>query len=259
MKFDFYKYHGTGNDFIIIDNRSGTINLEKDIIEKLCDRHFGVGADGLMFIENHPELAFSMRYFNSDGNESTMCGNGGRCLVSFTNSIGIISKNVHFKAVDGLHKATINNDGTISLLMGDVKNIQTLENSYFLNTGSPHYIVFEKNIAEIDVFRDGRELRYSNKFGTDGSNINFVEVGNDELFVRTYERGVENETLSCGTGVTASAISASLKLETDKNSWNIKTLGGNLNVKFKKINNQHFTDIWLTGPAVFVFKGEIDI
>ncbi|OFX21418.1 MAG: diaminopimelate epimerase [Bacteroidetes bacterium GWA2_31_9b] len=259
MKKVFYKYHGTGNDFIIFDNRLGDIDLNKSTIEHLCDRHFGIGADGLMYFEKHSEYDFGMRYFNSDGIETTMCGNGGRCLVSFAKSLDLISEKTQFHAIDGLHYATLNNDNTISLKMVDVKDIQIIENNFLLNTGVPHYVVFEKNIADFDVFNKGREIRNKSIFSPDGSNINFVELLNDELFVRTYERGVENETLSCGTGVTASAISTSLKTGTDKNSWNIKTLGGKLNVRFKKVSNNHFTDIWLTGPAEFVFKGEIDI
>ena len=259
MKIDFYKYHGTGNDFIIIDNRTSGTFLKKNQIIRLCDRHFGIGADGLMFIENHPFLDFHMSYYNSDGNESTMCGNGGRCLVAFAKSIGIVSDSAIFNAIDGVHNAIINSDDSISLKMKDIDDIKFINTNYLLNTGSPHYVIFDQNVSKIDVFKKGSEIRNSKEFAPSGVNVNFVEIINDELFVRTYERGVENETLSCGTGVTASAISAAIKLNTDKNSWKIKTIGGKLSVRFDKINSQSFTDIWLTGPAAFVFKGEIDI
>ena len=258
MKFDFYKYQGTGNDFIIIDNRKKIFDLNENQITTLCDRRFGIGADGLMLLENHSELDFNMRYFNSDGNESTMCGNGGRCLVAFANRIGLIPKETRFNSIDGIHKAKINLDNTISLEMQNVTEINIVNKNYFLNTGSPHYVTFRDNIKNIDVFNRGREIRNSAEFSPDGTNVNFVEFVDDKIFVRTYERGVENETLCCGTGVTASAICASLHDKTEKNSYDIITKGGNLNVSFIKIDNRHYKDIWLTGPAIFVFKGEIE-
>ncbi|OFX87417.1 MAG: diaminopimelate epimerase [Bacteroidetes bacterium GWF2_33_16] len=259
MKIPFYKYHGTGNDFIIIDNRSLLINLSTDQIRLLCDRHFGIGADGLMFIEKNTSFAFTMKYYNSDGKESTMCGNGGRCLTAFAKELGLVTEKVQFNAIDGIHEAIINENDTISLKMTDVSDFKIIGNNYLINTGSPHYVIFESEVNKIDVYKKGAEIRYSSDFEPSGVNVNFVEIINDELFVRTYERGVGNETLSCGTGVTASAICASIKMNTDKSSWDIKTLGGNLNVRFKKAGDQSFTDIWLTGPATFVFKGEIDI
>ena len=259
MKFIFYKYQGTGNDFIIIDNRVDQLALTEENINQLCDRRFGIGADGLMLLQNHPELDFKMKYFNSDGKESTMCGNGGRCLVAFAKMIKIIDKETSFEAIDGIHKAIVNNNNTISLEMQDVKNIAKVNNNYFLNTGSPHYVLFKEGIDKIDVYNRGKEIRYSAEFDPDGTNVNFVEFRDNKLFVRTYERGVENETLSCGTGVTASAISASIHSGTDKNSYDIITKGGNLNVSFKKVDKNTFKEVWLTGPATFVFKGEIDI
>ncbi|MCK5169900.1 MAG: diaminopimelate epimerase [Bacteroidales bacterium] len=259
MMLNFYKYQGTGNDFIIIDNRTNPVSLSKEQINTLCDRKFGIGADGLMFLENHNELDFNMRYFNSDGNESTICGNGGRCLVAFAKSLNIIDKSTIFNSIDGKHKAKINSDDTISLEMQNIDKVNLVNMNYFLSTGSPHYVTFKENIKDIDVFNRGKEIRNSAEFSPEGTNVNFVEFVNDKIYVRTYERGVENETLSCGTGVTASAICASLHKKTDKSSYNIVTNGGNLNVSFQKHNNNTFTDIWLTGPAKFVFKGEIDI
>jgi len=259
MKVNFYKYHGTGNDFIIIDNRLTQIKLDTDQIRFLCDRHFGIGADGLMYIENHPTLAFKMRYYNSDGNESTMCGNGGRCLTAFAKDLGLVNDKAIFDAIDGLHEAIINKNDTISLKMTDVSGCKINENNYLLNTGSPHLVIFEPEVNKIDVFKRGATIRYSKEFEPSGVNVNFVQFYGNDLFVRTYERGVENETLSCGTGATASAISATINMNTDKNSWDIRTIGGKLNVRFKKSQNHEFTDIWLTGPASFVFKGEITI
>jgi len=259
MKLTFHKFHGTGNDFIIIDNRSTKINLNTDQIQFLCDRHFGIGADGLMFLENHPSLAFKMRYYNSDGNESTMCGNGGRCLTAFAQKLELASEKVIFDAIDGLHESVINKNDTISLKMSDVSEFTVKNNNYLLNTGSPHYVIFEPEVNTINVFKRGSTIRNSKEFEPYGVNVDFVQFLGNDLFVRTYERGVENETLSCGTGVTASAICATINMNTDKNSWDIKTLGGKLNVRFKKTGNNKFTDVWLTGPAKFVFKGEIEI
>jgi diaminopimelate epimerase len=259
MEFNFFKYHGTGNDFIIIDNRKNLISLSKENIKNICHRRFGIGADGLMLLENHPELDFNMRYFNSDGNESTMCGNGGRCLIAFAKKLGIVSKKAKFNSIDGIHNATIMENDIISLQMQDVDKVNQVNKNYFLNTGSPHYVLFKENVKDIDVFSRGHEIRNSGEFAPNGTNVNFVEIIKDKLFVRTYERGVEDETYSCGTGVTASAISASMYLDSDKNSYDIITMGGNLNVSFTKKDTNQFNDIWLTGPATFVFKGEINI
>lgn len=259
MKFTFYKYQGTGNDFVIIDNRGLKLTLTKQQINTLCDRRFGIGADGLMLLENDTEYDFGMKYFNSDGKESTMCGNGGRCLVAFTKMLQIIESKTRFKAIDGVHKAIINDDETISLEMQNVSKVNRVNNNYYLNTGSPHYVLFRDDIDKIDVIKRGREIRFSEEFKPGGTNVNFVEIKNDKLYVRTYERGVENETLSCGTGVTASAISASIHTKTDKSSYKIITKGGKLSVSYKKINHNSFKNIWLTGPATFVFKGEITL
>lgn len=258
MKFTFSKYQGTGNDFMIIDNRNNSVNLTKKQIAQLCNRRFGVGADGLMLLEKHLATDFNMRYFNADGNEGSMCGNGGRCLVAFAKSLAIIDKETTFNTIDGTHRAIIKQKNMVSLQMQDVKEVLKIDGNYFVDTGSPHYVIFSQNIKDTDVYTEGKKIRESKRFAPKGTNVNFVEINNNHLLVRTYERGVEDETLSCGTGVTAAAICASAKLNTDKNSFDIRTRGGNLNVSFQKNRNNTFTNIWLTGPAQFVFKGEYE-
>jgi len=258
MKFTFSKYQGTGNDFMIIDNRNNSVNLTKKQIAQLCNRRFGVGADGLMLLEKHLATDFNMRYFNADGNEGSMCGNGGRCLVAFAKSLAIIDKETTFNTIDGTHRAIIKQKNMVSLQMQDVKEVLQIDGNYFVDTGSPHYVIFSQNIKDTDVYTEGKKIRESKRFAPNGTNVNFVEINNNHLWVRTYERGVEDETLSCGTGVTAAAICASAKLNTDKNSFDISTRGGNLNVSFQKNRNNTFTNIWLTGPAQFVFKGEYE-
>lgn len=259
MNLEFHKYQGAGNDFVIIDNRDNKIKLSETQINKLCDRRFGIGADGLMLLENQADFDFKMIYFNSDGKESTMCGNGGRCLVAFAKSMNLITTKTIFLATDGSHMAIVNDDASISLQMQDVNDFRIVNTNYYMNTGSPHYVTFRDDISKIDVYCRGREIRNSAEFEPDGTNVNFVEIQGEKLFVRTYERGVEDETLACGTGVTASALSASFHSESDKNSYDIITKGGNLKVSFKRQDDNTFNDIWLTGSAEFVFKGEIDI
>lgn len=254
MEFTFYKYQGTGNDFVLIDNRNGLFpKTDVGLISKICDRRFGVGADGLMLLENHPTADFNMVYYNSDGNPSSMCGNGGRCMVHFANFLGIISDKTTFEAVDGEHKASVENDW-VSLKMSDVDNIK-VEGAYtFLNTGSPHHVEVVTDLEDFDVFFKGREIR-NNIYGEEGSNVNFVEQLDHSIFsVRTYERGVENETLSCGTGVTAVALAMFEIGKTDKNTVALETLGGQLIVKFEKSENG-YRNIFLEGPAKQVFKG----
>jgi diaminopimelate epimerase len=259
MTVEFYKYQGTGNDFVIIDNRR--YNLSKNdtkTIKLLCDRRFGIGADGLIFLENSGIEGedFKMVYFNSDGNESTMCGNGGRCLVSFAHYLNIFEKETLFSAIDGQHEASISN-GVVSLKMQDVSNIETLENALYLNTGSPHYVTLTSDILNKNIKVDGAAIRYNDRFKKEGTNVNFVEPITANLYrVRTYERGVEDETLSCGTGVTAVAIAMHALSKTDKNSVDLKVQGGSLNVAFNA-NNGTYTNVWLTGPAEQVFKGEV--
>ncbi|MGD0712391.1 MAG: diaminopimelate epimerase, partial [Bacteroidales bacterium] len=263
----FSKYHGTGNDFILIDNRSllfRNLNESVDLIERLCHRRFGIGGDGLILINSSNNTDFEMVYFNSDGKEGTMCGNGGRCSVAFAKSLGLIKDKTIFKAIDGNHEAIIiskEHDITnVKLKMQDVTAVQKTENYFIIDTGSPHYIRFEKNVTEMDILKTGRDIRYSKAFAEKGINVNFAEVFESHIFMRTYERGVEDETLSCGTGATATAIAACMSGQlNDKNICNIKTLGGNLTVHFNHINDSSYTDIWLEGPAICVYKGEINI
>ncbi len=260
MKVEFYKYHGTGNDFIILDNREKQYSsLTQKQIGMLCHRHFGIGADGLMLLENKAGYDFQMIYYNADGNTSSMCGNGGRCLVKFANQHGIFKSTYHFIAIDGEHEAEIDIDGTVSLKMQNVDKVLYHHSYMVLNTGSPHFVKFAPEVENIDVVNTGYDIRYSKEFEPDGINVNFVEsIGEDAIFVRTYERGVEDETMSCGTGVTAAAL-LSAHNENGFNTVEVKTPGGHLTVEFNKIDDQHFDDIWLCGPAEFVFKGEIEI
>lgn len=257
MTTNFYKYQGTGNDFILIDNRNKTFNRsdQKDIAF-LCDRRFGIGADGLILLETHPTCDFKMVYYNSDGNESSMCGNGGRCITAFAHFLGIIHDKAEFEAIDGLHKAEINGD-QVSLQMGDVSEVAREDAFVFLDTGSPHHVQLANNVNDLDVKRLGHDIRYSDHYKAEGTNVNFVEpLSSDSFKVRTYERGVEDETLSCGTGVTAVALAMNYIGETEKNLITLHTPGGILKVRFKKIGNT-FSDIWLIGPAKQVFKGSI--
>lgn len=259
MVVDCYKYQGTGNDFILIDNRDMSVTLTEDQIKWLCDRRFGIGADGLMLLELEPGADFEMVYFNSDGKESSMCGNGGRCITAFAKHLGLVDTHAKFIAIDGMHEAKIDGD-IVSLKMNDVRNVEVGEGFYYLNTGSPHYVKFVTDIENFDVYKEGKKIRNNDRFVYEGTNVNFIEKQGDSLFVRTYERGVEDETLSCGTGVTASALVAALKgISNNKNACLIKTLGGELNVKFEKVLENTFYNIWLEGPAKFVFKTSITV
>ncbi len=257
MKITFYKYQGTGNDFIIIDNRQGFAHFTTHQINFLCNRKFGIGADGLMLLNLLNGYDFEMVYYNADGKESTMCGNGGRCLTQFAKDIGIIKEKYVFMATDGVHEALFEQNGWVALKMKDVSTIATFNNDKIVNTGSPHYVQQVENVSAKNVFADGREIRYSHAFAAEGINVNFVQPTPNGITVRTYERGVEDETLSCGTGVTACALVFSN--ENLHQRISIETLGGQLAVEFDKENDQHFTNIYLCGPATFVFKGEIDV
>lgn len=258
MIIPFNKYHGTGNDFIIIDNRNGSFNQgDSELVKGLCNRRFGIGADGLILISTHKDYDFEMKYFNSDGKESSMCGNGGRCAVLYASLAGIAGHKQSFLTYDGKHEALILND-LIYLQMSDVTGFSIKNGGYSINTGSPHYVRFIKNLKNFDVYTEGKKIRWSDEFAPDGTNVNFVEVFKNRIFVRTFERGVENETLSCGTGVTASAIASVLSGHFDTNSINVRTQGGNLSVEFKILNDK-ITDIWLCGPATFVYEGKIEV
>ena len=259
MFIDFYKYQGTGNDFIMIDNRDLTFPNTTEIIEKLCDRRFGIGGDGLILLENDEENSdsdFKMVYYNSDGNESTMCGNGGRCIVAFAHFLDIFEEKCSFNAIDGKHEAEIRN-GIVKLKMIDVENINKDEENFVLNTGSPHFVKYVEMLKNYNVYKNGNEIRNSSTYKTEGINVNFVEeISPEEIFVRTYERGVEDETFSCGTGVTAAALT--FIKDKNQDSVKVKVLGGNLKV-YAKQNENSFQNIWLEGPAKQVFKGKVEI
>jgi diaminopimelate epimerase len=259
MRIKFYKYQGTGNDFIILDNRRNEYDdLTSKQVKFICNRRFGIGADGLMLLNTLDGYDFEMKYYNSNGKESTMCGNGGRCLVQFAYDMGMHKLDYKFLAVDGVHGAEFDNNGWVELKMKDVDKINEHLGNYQLNTGSPHYVKFVNDIHNYEVFNEGKRIRYSKDFKDQGINVNFVELEEDGIYVRTYERGVEDETLSCGTGVTASALAAAHN-EFGFNRVEVQTLGGRLAVEFDKTGDEKFENIWLCGPATFVYKGEIEL
>ncbi|WP_033962296.1 diaminopimelate epimerase [Psychroserpens jangbogonensis] len=257
MQLTFYKYQGTGNDFVMIDNRQQVFDkTDTKQIAFLCDRRFGIGADGLILLENHDVADFRMVYYNADGNESSMCGNGGRCIAAFAKYLGIVEDSATFEAIDGMHEATIDN-AIVSLKMQDVSDIENHNSHVFLDTGSPHHVQLESQLDQLDIKVKGSEIRYGSPYNEAGSNVNFVNKNSDDNFsVRTYERGVEDETLSCGTGVTAVALAMHYIGETEKNTITLQTQGGLLKVSFQKTDNG-YKNIWLIGPATQVFKGEI--
>lgn len=258
MNFTFYKYEGTGNDFVMIDNRTKTFPKENtDKISRICDRHFGIGADGLILLEDDEQSDFKMVYYNADGNESSMCGNGGRCIVAFAKKLGIIENSTVFNAIDGLHEATIQ-ESIVSLKMIDVADIDIQPNHVFLDTGSPHHIEMVEDLNTYPVYKHGKEIR-NNVYGKEGSNVNFVQpVTNDTFRIRTYERGVEDETLACGTGVTAVAIAMHARNITQSNRITLQVEGGSLVVSFDS-DGDHYKNVVLSGPATFVFQGNITI
>lgn len=258
MNIPFYKYQGTGNDFIIIDNRENIFPKENiELVNQLCDRKFGIGADGLMLLENSTTSNFEMIYFNADGNLGTMCGNGGRCIVAFAYFLEIFNKKTTFVAIGEFYYATIEDD-LVSLIMNDVHQIELHKDYLFLDTGSPHHVTFIENIDNIDVKDIGRKIRNGSPYFEKGTNVNFVEqIAENTFKVRTYERGVEDETLSCGTGVTAVAIASHYSKKSVNNRITLQTLGGDLEVSFDTDNNS-YNNIVLKGPATFVFKGIIE-
>jgi diaminopimelate epimerase len=259
MNQNFFKYQGAGNDFILIDNRDLSFNHEQPaLIEKLCNRRFGIGADGLMCLELIDGFDFKMVYYNADGKPSSMCGNGGRCIVAFAKHLGVIKEETNFLAVDGPHYAKIAESGEwVSLQMIDVETVNRDADAYVINTGSPHYIKFDKSVADKNVFEEGRAIRYNDTYSKEGININFVEDKIDYLLVRTYERGVEDETYACGTGVTAVALAdAVAKNKLGEHETAIKVLGGDITIKFS-YDGKKFTNIFLEGPAVQVYEGII--
>ncbi|RZK47384.1 MAG: diaminopimelate epimerase [Pedobacter sp.] len=261
MKIQFYKYQGTGNDFVILDNREGAYSdLTQQQVNFICHRRFGIGADGLMLLNKKDGYDFEMIYYNADGKPGSMCGNGGRCLVKFANDIGIKKTLYRFIATDGEHEAEIDeDDGIVSLKMQDVTNVDEERGDYILNTGSPHFVRIVNELEDLDVFEKGREIRYNNTYKEKGINVNFVSVKGDyEIDVRTYERGVEDETFSCGTGVTASAL-VCYHNDNGFNNVSVHTRGGDLTVEYDRIDDDSYTNIWLCGPAKKVFEGDLEI
>ena len=260
MTIQFYKYQGAGNDFVIMDNRDHSYDaLTKHQVAFLCNRRFGIGGDGLMLLNNCDGYDFEMKYYNADGRESSMCGNGGRCLVKFANDKGIYKDTYQFLAIDGKHEASLKEDGIIALKMNDVDQIREDHGDFILNTGSPHFVHLAANVMGMDVFKKGREIRYNKEFEKEGINVNFVEQTEmpDKIIVRTYERGVEDETLSCGTGVTAAALVCPHN-DNGFNHVDVETKGGLLSVEYEKAGHT-YKNIWLIGPAVKVFEGSIKI
>jgi diaminopimelate epimerase len=260
MQIEFYKYQGTGNDFVMIDNRSNFFPKDNiQLIARLCDRRFGIGGDGLILLENDTETDFKMVYYNSDGNQSSMCGNGGRCLVAFAKKLNVIQDNTTFIATDGLHHASVAENGIVSLQMIDVPEVKMTPDYVFMNTGSPHHIQLVEDLEHYNVKENGASIRYGELYGKQGSNINFVKKIDETTFsLRTYERGVEDETLACGTGATAVAIAMNVLGETKANSIDLNVEGGKLVVSFDEKDGK-FTNVFLKGPAEFVFKGTIEI
>ena len=259
VNIPFFKYQGTGNDFVLIDNRMGEFPFQDhQRICSICDRRFGIGADGLIMIQNHNTADFVMDYFNADGQRGSFCGNGGRCVVAFAKHLGIIDKQTKFAAFDGHHDATISGN-VVSLSMKDVVNVLSYPKYTFLDTGSPHHVEFVEDIKNLDVQTQGAMIAHNDTYGDEGANVNFVSVlKGSHIQVRTFERGVENETLSCGTGVTAAALAAFSMGKVKKRNIEVHTLGGALNVSFNAFN-KGFSDIVLTGPTELVFSGTLEL
>jgi len=261
MRISFEKYHGTGNDFIMVDIRNHAIPEDADRIARLCHRRYGVGADGLIMLGRSESYDFSMRYFNADGREGSMCGNGGRCITAFAHQLGFILNETAFEAIDGPHKASIlshsDNNYQVRLQMADVKISAWTGDEIFLDTGSPHLVKQCRNINDIDINKLGKQIRNEKRFSPEGTNVNFIEEKDGKLFIRTYERGVEAETLSCGTGVTASALAWALRKQIP-GPVSLQTMGGTLLVHFSQLTDI-FTDIYLEGPAIRSFSGDIEI
>jgi len=258
MKIQFYKYQGTGNDFVILDNRNWSYtSLTQEQVKFICDRRFGVGADGLMLLNPKTDYDFEMIYYNSDGRESTMCGNGGRCMVKFAYHLGMHKSQFLFRAIDGDHLAELDHDGIVSLKMKDVSEIREDKGDFILNTGSPHLVKIVSDVMDLDIYQLGMDIRYSPTFAKEGINVNFVEQKKpDEIIVRTYERGVEDETLSCGTGVVASALVCHHN-DVGYNDVTVMTKGGKLVVEYDRVNDS-YENIWLCGPAEKVFEGSFE-
>ena len=256
MKIHFSKYQGAGNDFIIIDNRNALFDPSNhELISRLCDRRMGIGADGLMLLNTFDDYAFEMVYFNADGKPGSMCGNGARCIVAFAKQLDIFEDECTFLAFDGPHYAEWTEE-FVRLKMSDITSVESINGSYFIDTGSPHYISFVDNLEDLDVTKEGQLIRYNERFKAEGTNVNFVQLGERNISIRTYERGVEAETLACGTGAVACAIASFEKGYMQNNSLEVKVLGGWLKVDFQK--TEHYLDVFLTGPYKEVFKGKVE-
>lgn len=260
MIISFQKYQGAGNDFVIIDNRTNIITESKEqLAVRLCDRKFGIGSDGLIFIENTNEADFIVDFLNPDGSRS-FCGNGSRCAVQFCVDNKIFTGNkTSFVGIDGIHLAVVKKR-SVNVEMKNVDQVERLNSDFFAETGSPHYVSFFKSIDDLDMIEFGRKIRYSEAYKKVGTNVNAVEeLSPNHIKVRTYERGVENETLACGTGVTACALSYAVINNLEQNTVDIDAVGGKLKVSFVKENGGSFSNIWLEGPADYVFKGEVNV
>lgn len=257
MNLPFFKYQGAGNDFILIDERSEVYPLDSNRIRFLCDRHFGIGADGFMRLQAEPGYDFRMVYYNSDGHESTLCGNGGRCMIAFAAYLGIIDTHARFIAMDGVHEGYLLPDATVRLKMQDCKPAEKHNQGYFLNTGSPHLVCFTENLNDFPVVAEGRRLRNLAEYQPGGLNVNFVAKSGSSWHIRTYERGVEDETLACGTGTTAAALCLAGLDPALPSPVGLQTRGGLLRVHFERTAGQ-FTEVWLEGPAIQVFSGNIE-
>lgn len=258
MNIKFQKYQGAGNDFIIIDNRDLLYDIPTSIVSQLCNRKFGIGADGLMLLENYPGYDFRMRYFNADGHEASLCGNGSRCIINFAHQLGLFTQKTRFMAVDGEHDGEITPTG-VRVKMRDVTQVIINKDYFFLNTGSPHYVKIVGDAFQTDVFQEGKNIRYAPAFGPEGTNVNFITPTPEYIKVATYERGVEDETLACGTGCVASALAVAIMNKDNCNTYPIQTKGGKLLVSFERTTTNTFTNVWLEGPAQKVFTGEIEI
>ena len=257
LMIEFYKYQGTGNDFILIDNRSATFAGDKiAFAQKWCERRFGIGSDGVIFLEDHPELDFYMDFYNPDGSQS-FCGNGSRCVSAFARFLGMDKEELSFEAIDGKHVAVFTPEG-VKIKMGDVQSVGKIGDDLFIDTGSPHYISYRSNNDNREIVAYGRKIRYSENYREAGTNVNLVEeTGNDSIRVETYERGVENETFACGTGATACGLSFGLLKGLDRGPVIVDVKGGRLKIHFQR-HGDSFTEVWLEGPATYVFKGKID-
>ncbi|TSA31720.1 MAG: diaminopimelate epimerase [Porphyromonadaceae bacterium] len=264
----FQKWQGAGNDFIIIDNRDNQfVALNPNLISRLCDRHFGIGADGVMLVGPSKDFDFEMIFYNSDGYPAEMCGNGGRCIAAMASQSGIFTKQTRFLTTDGPHEAEVTSEGWIRLRMTEINDIELVKikklepyamgNAAWLNTGVPHLVVFVSDLDAVNVEKAGRTYRNLDHFSPAGTNVNFVKVAGQALYVRTYERGVEGETLACGTGNVAAAIATEWIFNSGYTEYDCVALGGRLKVSFKRQGKNKFTEVWLEGPAVKVYEGTI--